>query len=203
MPDTPSSPRPASTAGSTPVTTPGSAAEPARPRPALTRDQGLELVARYGAAERWLAVLVTLRPDGDPSTSLVNAGILAHPVTGEQVVAFVSRGSTAKLANLRRRSRATLVFRAGWEWVAVTGPVELAGPDDDLPGLDPPAGPQQPGDPGRVPGLLREVFHAAGGTHDDLAVYDEAMARERRTAVLLRPERFATNPPGAEHQEHP
>ena len=154
---------------------------------------GLELVARYGAPERWLAVLVTLRPDGEPSTSVVNAGVLPHPVTGEEVVAFVARGATAKLANLRRVPRATLVFRSGWEWVAVTGPVELAGPDDDLPGLGADA----------LPGLLRDVFHAAGGAHDDLDTYDRIMAAEHRTAVLLRPQRFATNPPGTEHQEHP
>ena len=160
-------------------------------RSALARDQGLDLVARYGSADDGLAVLVTMRADGDPSTSLVNAGILAHPVTGETTVAFVARGGTAKLANLRRRPRATLVFRAGWEWVSVTGPVELAGPDDPLPGVD------------RLPGLLRDVFHAAGGSHDDLDVYDDVMARERRTAVLVRPERFTTNPPGTEHQEHP
>lgn len=162
--------------------------------PALDRDRGLELVARYGAPERWIAVLVTLRRDGEPSTSVVNAGILQHPVTGDATVAFVSRGATAKLANLRRRPRATLVFRAGWEWVAVSGPVELAGPDDALPGL---AGPDA------VAGLLRDVFHAAGGHHDDLAGYDAVMARERRTAVLLRPDRFATNPPGTDHEEHP
>jgi PPOX class probable F420-dependent enzyme len=170
---------------------PAATPAPGPKQPALTLDQGLDLVARYGAAERGLAVLVTLRPDGDPSTSLVNAGILPHPVTGEPIVAFVARGGTAKLANLRRRPRATLVFRAGWEWVSVTGPVELAGPDDPLPDLD------------ALPGLLRDIFHAAGGTHDDLTGYDEVMARERRTAVLVRPERFATNPPGTEHEEHP
>ena len=159
----------------------------------IATSAGLELVARYGARERWLAVLVTLRPNGEPSTSVVNAGVLPHPVTGEEVVAFVARGATAKLANLRRHPRATLVFRSGWEWVAVTGPVELAGPDDDLPGLGADA----------LPDLLREVFHAAGGAHDDLDIYDRIMAAERRTAVLLRPQRFATNPPGTEHQEHP
>src|SRR4029079_16303127 len=105
---------------------------------------GLELIARYGARERWLAVLVTLRPDGEPSTSVVNAGILAHPVPGREVGAFVARGATAKLANLRRRPRATLVFRAGWEWVAVTGPVELVGPDHHLTGLAADALPRLP-----------------------------------------------------------
>lgn len=158
---------------------------------ALSTTAGLDLVRERGAADRWLAVLVTRRTDGEPSTSLVNAGVLPHPVTGAPRVAFVARGATAKLANLRRHPRATLVFRAGWEWVSVAGPVELAGPDDPLPGLD----------PVELPGLLRDVFHAAGGVHDDLAAYDAVMARERRTAVLVAPERFATNPPGAEHRE--
>ena len=158
---------------------------------ALTLSTGLDLVRKRGAADRWLAVLVTLRPDGEPSTSVVNAGVLPHPVSGAPRIAFVSRGGTAKLANLRRHPRATLVFRAGWEWVSVAGPVELAGPDDPLPGLA----------PADLPGLLRDVFHAAGGTHDDLAEYDAVMAREHRTAVLVTPERFATNPPGAEHRD--
>ena len=146
--------------------------------------EGLELVRRLGGAEQGLAVVVTLRRDGEPSASVVNAGVLAHPVTGEPVVGFVAVGGTAKLANLRRHPRATLVFRAGWEWVAVAGPVDLAGPDDELPGLDP-AG---------VPQLLRDVFHAAGGTHDDLDEYDRVMAAQRRAAVLMRPERITTNP---------
>ena len=51
----------------------------------IATSAGLELITRYGAPERWLAVLVTLRPDGEPSTSVVNAGIVAHPVTGREV----------------------------------------------------------------------------------------------------------------------
>jgi hypothetical protein len=37
--------------------------------------------------------------------------------------------------------------------------------------------------------LLREIFTAAGGAHDDWDTYDRVMAEERRTAVLLTPER--------------
>ena len=70
--------------------------------------------------------------------------------------------------------------------MAVAGPVDLAGPDDALPGLDESA----------VPRLLRDIFSAAGGTHDDLDEYDRVMAAERRAAVLVRPERFTTNPTG-------
>src|SRR5687768_16666637 len=82
-----------------------------------TTAEGLARVRELGAAESWLAVLVTQRPSGRatpaaPSVSLVNAGVLPHPLTGEPVVAFVSRGATAKLANLRADPRATLVFRA-------------------------------------------------------------------------------------------
>jgi PPOX class probable F420-dependent enzyme len=131
-----------------------------------------------------LAVVVTQRADGSPQTSIANAGVLAHPVTGEAVVGVVVAGDTRKHANLRRRPRATVVFRAGWEWVAVEGPVDLAGPDDPLDDLD----------AGRVPQVLRDVFSAAGGTHDDWEEYDRVMAAERRLAVLLRPERVYSNP---------
>nr|WP_042197562.1 TIGR03618 family F420-dependent PPOX class oxidoreductase [Kibdelosporangium sp. MJ126-NF4]CEL23044.1 Pyridoxine 5'-phosphate oxidase, Rv1155 [Kibdelosporangium sp. MJ126-NF4]CTQ90182.1 Pyridoxine 5'-phosphate oxidase, Rv1155 [Kibdelosporangium sp. MJ126-NF4] len=153
----------------------------------------LKVVRELGALDHHLAVLVTLRPDGTPSTSVVNAGVLPHPVTGHDVVAFVARGATAKLANLRANPLVSLVFRAGWEWIAVHGHAELAGPGDDLPGL--------PADDLRT--VLRDIYAAAGGQHPDLDVYDEVMARERRTAVLVRPTRFATNPPGTDHEEHP
>jgi PPOX class probable F420-dependent enzyme len=154
-------------------------------------DQGLRLVTLYGSAEHWLAVLVTIRADGEPSVSLVNAGVLPHPVDGSPAVAFVARGGTAKLANLRRNPHVTLVFRAGWEWVAVHGPAELAGPDDRLAGLD----------PTDVPHVLRDIYAAAGGHHPDLDEYDRVMTAERRTAVLVRPRRFSTNPSGTDHKE--
>jgi SAM-dependent methyltransferase len=42
--------------------------------------------------------------------------------------------------------------------------------------------------------LLRGIFRAAGGTHDDWDAYDRVMADERRTAVLITPRRVYTNP---------
>jgi PPOX class probable F420-dependent enzyme len=154
----------------------------------LSREEGLRLVRAHGAAEHWLAVLVTSGRDA-PSVSLVNAGVLPHPVTGVPTVAFVARGATAKLANLRKDPRATLVFRSGWDWAAVRGPVELAGPDDPLTGVD-------------LRQLLRDIYAAAGGEHSDLDEYDRVMAAERRTAVLLHPARVTSNPPGTEHEEN-
>jgi PPOX class probable F420-dependent enzyme len=147
-------------------------------------EDGLRRIAELAAAQDWLAVLVTTRADGDPSVALVNAGIVPHPVTGGPVVALVSRGRTAKLRNLRERPRATLVFRSGWDWIAVSGPVEIAGPDDALAGL--------PAE--EVPRLLRDIYQAAGGQHPDLAEYDREMLADRRAAVLLDPRRFSTNP---------
>lgn len=146
-------------------------------------DDGLRRVAELAATESWLAMLVTMRASGEPAVSVVNAGILPHPVTGERVVGLVSQGNTPKLANLRARPRATLVFRAGWQWVSVAGPAELAGPDDALPGFE----------QDRLPQLLRDIFHAAGGQHSDLDEYDRVMAAERRCAVLVTPERFTPN----------
>ncbi|MBO0818115.1 MAG: pyridoxamine 5'-phosphate oxidase [Actinobacteria bacterium] len=126
-----------------------------------------------------LAVVSTLRPDGTIGSSVVNAGVLPHPATGEQTVAFVSRGDARRLSYLRATPRITVVLRAGWQWAAAEGPVQLCGPDDPLPGVD--------AEGLRL--LLRAIFTAAGGTHDDWETYDRVMAQERRTAVLMTPDR--------------
>jgi PPOX class probable F420-dependent enzyme len=138
---------------------------------------GLEDFARLIPGDHGLCVVSTLRPDGTIRSSVVNAGVLAHPVTGVPVVGFVSRGDARRLANLRARPRATVVVRVGWQWASAEGPAELAGPDDPLPGAD----------AERLRVLLREIFTAAGGTHDDWATYDLVMAQERRVAVLVTP----------------
>jgi PPOX class probable F420-dependent enzyme len=143
----------------------------------------LHLVRRLGAAEHGLAVVAVARDDGSVQTSLVNAGVLDDPVSGEARVAFVAQGKAVKLALLRRRRRASIVFRSGWEWVAVDGPVQLVGPDDAVDGFT----------PDRLPSLLREVFTAAGGTHDDWDEYDRVMADEGRVAVLVDPARITSN----------
>jgi PPOX class probable F420-dependent enzyme len=150
----------------------------------LSAEQGLSRINELGARDNFLAVVVTIRPSGEPSTSVVNAGIVPHPLTGESTVALVSRGGTAKLANLRQNPTAALVFRAGWEWIGVHGTAEIVGPDDPLAGVD--------AEKLRI--LLRDIYHAAGGVHDNLDEYDRAMAQERRAAVLIRPNRFTSNP---------
>jgi PPOX class probable F420-dependent enzyme len=143
-------------------------------------------VADFGrlvGREQGLCVVSTLRANGTIQSSVVNAGVLKHPVSGASVVGFTTRGGSAKLVNLRSRPRATIVIRAGWEWAAVEGPAELAGPDDPLPGVD--------AEGLRV--LLRDVFTAAGGKHDDWPTYDRVMAEERRAVVMIAQERVYSN----------
>lgn len=143
----------------------------------------LENFTRFVGLDHGLAVVSTARADGTIQSSVVNAGVLDHPLRNEPVVAFVSAGGAGRLRNLRARPQATVVLRAGWQWAAVEGPVELVGPDDPLAGID--------GERLRV--LLREIFVAAGGSHDDWDEYDRVMAGERRVAVFVEPARVYGN----------
>jgi PPOX class probable F420-dependent enzyme len=133
--------------------------------------------------ESGLAVISTVRADETVQASLVNVGQLAHPETGESVLGFTTYGKV-KLANLRARPQLAVTFRNGWQWATVEGRAELAGPDDSQPWL---------ADADQLRLLLREVFTAAGGTHDDWDEYDRVMAKERRAVVLIAPTRVYSN----------
>ena len=136
------------------------------------------------AGEHGLVTVSVLRDNGTIASSVVNAGVMAHPRTGDPVVAMVVRGGTKKLARWRKRPYANVVIRSGWQWAAAEGEVSLIGPDDPDPAVD----------AERLRLLLREVFTAAGGTHDDWDTYDRAMRDERRTAVFVRPDKVYSNP---------
>ncbi len=140
----------------------------------------LDDIQRLVQGEQGLATVSMTLPDGTAHASVVNAGLLDHPIDGEPVVGLVVRGDSYKLKRARIDPRLTVLFRVGWDWAAVMGAVDIAGPDDELPGLETSA----------IPALLRDVFTAAGGTHDDWDEYDRVMAEERRTALLVRPQRF-------------
>lgn len=47
--------------------------------------------------ESGLAAVIVQRADGSPVASVVNVGVLDHPVTGGPVVGFVARGHGRKL----------------------------------------------------------------------------------------------------------
>jgi len=136
------------------------------------------------AADQGLVVFSTLRRDGSAQASVVNAGVLPHPLTNEPVVGLVAIGGARKLAHLRADPRTTVTARSGWQWATVEGTAQLIGPDDPHPEVD----------AERLRVMLREIFTAAGGTHDDWDTYDRVMREERRTAVLITPTRVYTNP---------
>jgi PPOX class probable F420-dependent enzyme len=140
-------------------------------------------VRAYLADEHGLATVSTTQADGRVLSSVVNCGVMEHPTTGEPCVALVSRGDAARLAHLRRGSTMTITIRRGWKWRAVTGPAHIIGPDDPHEGID----------AERLRLLLRQVFQAAGGTHDDYDEYDRVMVEDRRAAVFVAPDRILGN----------
>jgi hypothetical protein len=94
----------------------------------------------------------------------------------------VAVGSSRKLPLLRQNGTATIVFKDGYQWAAVAGPVRLIGPEDGLEhGLD-------------VLATIRAVYRAAGGDHEDWAEFDRVMADDRRCAVFIRAEKITSNP---------
>lgn len=140
-------------------------------------------VRSFLAVEHGLAVVSTAQSNGAVLSSVVNAGVMAHPTSGEQVVAFVSAGGATRLSHIRRGRAVTVVARRSWRWVGVTGSADLIGPDDPVAEIDADG----------VRRLLRDVFTAAGGSHDDWDGYDRVMRDERRVAVFVRPERILGN----------
>ena len=89
------------------------------------------------------------------------------------------------LKHVRRGSEVTIAIRRGWNWIAVTGKADLIGPDDNEESIDPEA----------LRLLLREIYQAAGGSHDDFEEYHSEIIRSRRAAVLVAPTRIIGNHP--------
>ena len=93
----------------------------------------------------------------------------------------LSGPSETRASRLRGNDR-----NSAWlNWVAVTGKADLIGPDDQ----------QHNFDTEKLRLLLREIYIAAGGQHDDFDEYDREMVRSQRAAVLVAPTRIIGNHP--------
>jgi len=143
-------------------------------------------VRQFLATETGLATISTTQKDGRVLSSIANCGVIQHPLTGADCVALVSAGGAARLGHVRRGSEVTIAIRRGWNWLAVTGQADLIGPSDPATGID----------VEELRLLLREIYEAAGGIHDDFEEYDREMVRGGRTAVLVEPARIISNRPG-------
>lgn len=139
----------------------------------------IQEVRSFLGDEHGLATVSTTQADGRVLSSVANCGVMAHPVTGEACVALVSRGDAARLGHIRRGSEVTVLVRRGWAWRAVTGPADIIGPDDNVHS----SGTTFDAETLRL--LMRQVYQAAGGDHDDYDEYDRVMATERRAAVFV------------------
>ncbi|MEY2400646.1 MAG: hypothetical protein QOJ08_757, partial [Ilumatobacteraceae bacterium] len=87
------------------------------------------------------------------------------------------------LRNLRDRPQVAVTFRSAWSWATIEGKAELIGPDDRHPQID----------PERYRLLLREIFIAAGGQHNDWDAYDKTMVEQGRVAVFVAASRIYSN----------
>ncbi|MCH2621552.1 MAG: hypothetical protein MKZ69_08690 [Acidimicrobiales bacterium] len=144
----------------------------------------IEIFSNYLSEETGLVTVSTTQVDGRVLSSVVNCGMIEHPLTGDTCVAFVSGSKAARLKHIDRGSQVTITARRGWAWSSVTGPADLIRPEQVPESID----------KEQMRLLLREVFHAAGGVHDDLEEYDRAMAQEGRVVVCVTPERVLGNP---------
>ena len=144
----------------------------------------IETFSNYLSEETGLATVSTTQVDGRVLSSVVNCGIIQHPLTGATCVAFVSGSNAARLKHIDRGSQVTISVRRGWAWSSVTGPADLIRTENLPDSID----------TEKMRLLLRKVFHAAGGVHDDLEEYDRAMAEEGRVVICVTPERILGNP---------
>ena len=146
-------------------------------------EPAIDKLRRLVAAEDGLCSFVCLDSSGSPHVSIINAGVMDNPVSGETSVACVVRANARKARLLRDDPRAAIAFRHRWDWVAVHGNAQLVGLDDPADGFD----------NDNLPELLREVFRSAGGTHPDWDEYDRVMARQRRLAIFVTLDHITSN----------
>ena len=116
------------------------------------------------------SVVTTFRKSGAGQMSILLSGAY------DGAAAFVVSGNTAKLANLKRDPRCSvLTVKPEWsEYAVVEGAAEIHSWDNT--------------DPEKLRLLLREVFRACGGgEHPNWDEYDQAMKEEKRAVVMVRP----------------
>ncbi|MBX7430958.1 PPOX class F420-dependent oxidoreductase [Mycobacterium sp. Y57] len=138
-----------------------------------TRFATAEVVALPGLLDfirpRHPMVLTTFRADGSLQSSPVTGGVDAE---GRIVIA--SYPQRAKSANIRRRSRASVVVLSDdfdGPYVQVDGPAEVV----DLPDAVEP---------------LVEYFRAVAGEHPDLDEYRRAMVDQGKCLIRVTPRRW-------------
>ncbi|MCH8206950.1 MAG: PPOX class F420-dependent oxidoreductase [Chloroflexi bacterium] len=122
-------------------------------------------------SENHRGVLTTFRGNGAAQMSIVSVGLYGDGV------AFTTPADRAKLANLQRDPRCSLLVSKDnwWGYLVLEGYARVISADNT--------------DAEELRVALRDVYWAAAGVeHPDWAEYDEAMRHDRRSAVIVVPE---------------
>ena len=127
------------------------------------------------------AVVSTIRPSGTIQSTLVNVGLY------DGGIGFTAVGHSQKEYNLTRNPACTVTIHHGPYWITVEGKARLYTWDNT--------------DPETMRHFLRDLYVAAGGTHDDWATYDRVVREERRAAVVVVPGRIYVRRPRQERGE--
>ena len=121
-------------------------------------------------------VLTTFRRNGAAQMSIVSCGLFRDDV------AFTTTADRAKLGNLRRNLRCSLLVSQSdwWGYVVLEGQAVLLSPENT--------------DAEELRLALRDVYRAAGGgEHPDWEEYDQAMRDQRRSVVIVVPQHIYGN----------
>jgi PPOX class probable F420-dependent enzyme len=140
---------------------------PVRRRPAVINDQ-----IRAFVAENRRGVLTTFRRNGAAQMSIVTCGPYRNGV------AFTTTEDRAKLRNLRRDPRCSLmVSQIDWRrYTVFQGRAEILSRDNT--------------EPAAFKQALREAYRtAAGQDHPNWEEYHQAMLEQRRSVVIVVPAR--------------
>ena len=116
-------------------------------------------------------VLSCFRRNGATQMSIVTCGAY------QDGVAFTTTADRAKLGNLKRDARCSLMVSQNdwWGYVVLEGKARLLSP-----GVT---------DPDELRLALRDVFRVASGSeHSNWEEYDQSMVQDRRSAIIVVPD---------------
>ena len=118
------------------------------------------------------AVLSTFRRSGAAQLSIVVVGNYGDGA------AFTTTEDRAKLANLRRDPRCSLLISqdSWWGFVVLEGTARVMSADST--------------EPEELRQAFREVYRSISGEHPNWDEYDRAMVEDRRSVVIVIPERI-------------
>ena len=117
------------------------------------------------------AVLTTYRGNGNAQMSIIVVGPYRDGA------AFTTTADRAKLSNLKRDPRSTLLVSqdSWWGYIVLEGHAKILSPEN--------------ADAEELRQALRDVYRSIAGEHPDWDEYDQAMREERRSAVIVIPDR--------------